>query len=234
MGLGQKNLPISPSTYREWLEGAPATLEKAEELAACLRVGVLEIFDGLPDGYAVGIADPDEQLAPSAASLRDDAVTLGLLRESHKFTGYVRHIALRFVAPRGYTHHFEHDGRHPHRYAELVLRRVRTDVDAVFVFSYSLGPLRIDYGELRVAGSKARVLTNFAACSEPIVELDDPALIRVWTWFGKERCRFLVRSRQEFSVIEHFEPARRDPDARPAHVLCFRAAPHHEREAGLR
>jgi hypothetical protein len=234
LGYAQDDLPVSPSTYREWLAGKPATVDKAEELAAFLRIGLLEIFDGLPDGYAVGVADPDEPLAPAARSLRNDAVIGGLVRGSSKFTSYVRHIALRFVAPRGYTHHFEHDGKHPHRYAELVLRRARPEVDTAFIFAFKLGVLRIDYGEIRVVGTQARVFTNFAACSEPAVELADPSQITVWTWFGKETCKFLVRSREDFSVTDHLEVARRDPDARPPGVLCFRAAPHHEREAGLR
>lgn len=228
--LGLKQMGVARGTYRGWLHGRPITLLQAESLAERLGIGVLEIVDGLPDGYATGITDPDEAIAATSRELHDRAVTGGLIAESHKFRSYLRHIGLRFVAPRGFCRHFQHVARERHYYAEIVLTPLRPG-DNVYTFSYELGPLRIDYGTVQVAAGVARLRTHFAPSSESPVTLSPTHEVRVWTWFGRDACRFLVRATRDFGIRTHLEPANRDPDARPAGVVCFRAAPHHESEA---
>ncbi len=226
--LGQKELGVSDRTYRAWLDGAPISEEKAECLARHLGLGIAEIVDGLPADYVIEAAEEEDDLSRRAIRLRDRAVRGALIHEAGKFRTYLRHIGLRFMPLRGFVRHFRHLGTEHHFYAEVVLHPAVPDASAVFTFSFKLGPLRIDYGEICVDATHARLVTHFAASGEPLARRHADGSIRVWTWFGKEACDFLVRSRHEFTLESNVRPAERDPDHRPDDVLCFRAAPHHQ------
>lgn len=231
LGLGQKDLGASDRTYRDWLSGKAITLPMAEELSRRLGLGIAEVVTGLPPEYIVEAADDEEELSVRARRLRDQAVGGALLAESGKLRRYIKRIGLRFVPLRGFAYNFEHKGIDRHYYAALTITPVDPATNASFVFSYGLGPLRIDYGEVATTAGYARLRTFFAATGDPAVPLAPDGSFTVWTWFGKDRCRFLVRSRQEFTTAISLEPTRKDASKRPPDVLCFHAAPHHLEEA---
>ena len=212
-------------------------IEDAEKIAVRLGVGLEEIAE-VPESVRIRAADLSTSLDKDGRELHEHAAlgTLGTLvatEYARPLWHYAQFVGLRFWPLKGHVRSFRHQSNVRHCYAELTLTPSTWPLrePARFIFSFALGPLRIDYGEV-VLFEDRRVTLNafFVPQTDEAIAATDGSF-RVWTWFGKNPCRFIVRSPSKFDLALDADNLNRAPEEEPNAVVCFRAGPHQIAEA---
>jgi transcriptional regulator with XRE-family HTH domain len=217
-----------PRTLEHWLkpdERRRPDIETVERLAQALGLGVEDICAVLP---------PQERTMAeggTSALLTERGLEMSaraLLDHRSKFLTYARHIGFRLLPLRGYVRRFDHDGRIVNTYATVRIWPQRAVPQANFVFSFGLGPIRIDYGVVELRDSVLHVQPFFAAYGGT-GRLAEDGSFRVRTWFGREPCPFVARCREVDFELELYKviPDDREPVTTDTDVVTFVAAPHH-------
>lgn len=265
---------VSDEALRLWLNGVvrPDT-EKAAAIADVLGVGLEEIAE-LPRRFK------DESWTSLIGAARTVADwILKTTDETDKYRTYISHV--RKTPPlKGVVRSFEHDitktmeafaGRPAKNYyGEIWIRPNKWPEDKALLLDLSFwafsGGVRFNYARLRLQTVRLKNEPNLVRLARLETFFDrgrdegsrarakEDGSIRVWTWFGKESCKFVINSQTREEEFEFKQGEPPDPDAGeasddavrlalaesksyrealrriPRDVICVLAAPHHVKD----
>lgn len=219
---------VTERSVQNWFAGRPLDTACVEAIARLLGLGLEEVAHELPESVQILAADAVTDLDSVGRRLHESVVLTTAARYWKHFRKYVQHVSVKHWPLRGFVEVFSNvgDGR---RYVEIRLKPTRTTAAGEplrYVFSHTVGPLRVDYGDVTVVDAQAR-LRMYLCTHTDRAPLAPDGTVRVWTWFDAEPCEFFVRSDVAFTL--EWSPAASDAEASPpADVLCFPPSPHHE------
>ena len=214
-------------SFMHWLnESRTPDIDSVQRLAMGLGVGLEDI--AFPPAEALMLPEPDAD--PAYAN--DGPTLTRIFRNlARPFAWYGRYIGVTWWPIRGHVQHFEHTARRRHYYSELTVRPTRWPMSAdsqKFILSFQGGPLRFDYGQLTLTREGAVLLRAVFQEQRAQAKCGTDGTFRIWNWFGRERCSFIIRSAEPFDLVTDLESKGRDPTRSiPEDTVCFLAARHH-------
>jgi hypothetical protein len=246
-------LGVEPRRLEYWLsadEQRWPDLAYAERLAELLGVGLEEICSVIPEDERLLAAGGRDglrimlrllSLDPGGDGFPPKDIRLHMLAfrrlvlaaRAHweRFASYAAYVSFRHWPLRGYARRYSHHGTPAHEYLEFCVTPISTGTngtDAKFIVGYALGPLRIDYGFVRIADQRVMLEAHFSNHRDQARRRSDGSF-RLRTWVGPDPADFIVHGDTDF-FIEARYTSRRDlwsvKDEEEEDVVGFLPSPH--------
>jgi hypothetical protein len=222
-------------TVQRWFAGGSVALADAEQLAAALRIGTEDLFDGVPQEGGTAFARIRE--APRFLRRIDGSLAQALRSMLDHFEFIDRHVSLSIHPSRGFVTRIPMQLDERRRFQVLHVSPPPDDRDASYRirFMTQVGRrFRYEFGDIAVAAGEVRLTEHFHTRTAR-APLDGRGSFSVWAWTPRELAELVLVADRDVDVERE---RGRGSDlfdlslAAAEHAVCFRPAPMHLRDAG--
>ena len=200
-----------------------------ELIASALQVGFIDIISNEENNKKEMTKTAEDEIAILQSRGRRPILDI-IQQEWDQISFYLGCIHMSHIPPTGYFKLFKNEQTKKHYFAHIIIQPRVTAKSYIFTFAYSIGTIRIEYGDIKIDGDTVELISYFTSQNDKCHRNKDGS-ISVWTWFGEDVVPFTVSCLKLFDLHVDTQLVRTIPAASYETSVCFWPGPHHIRDA---